>query len=70
MGDAGLSIDDIYLPREAQLTLAKLHSKNKLLQHRGEPGTHDMILARKVFKDLKEGKEIRMPQFEKKWFGG
>jgi D-glycerate 3-kinase len=64
------SIDDFYLRREDQIMLAKLHSSNMLVQHRGEPGTHDMGLARKVFADLKEGKEVRIPQYEKKWFNG
>lgn len=32
------SIDDLYLPYKEQVALAKEHSLNPLVQHRGEPG--------------------------------
>lgn len=37
------SIDDLYLRHEDQVTLAKEHALNPLVQHRGEPGKYSPI---------------------------
>ena len=42
------SIDDFYLTHDDQLKLSKTFSKNKLLQGRGLPGTHDMNVLNDV----------------------
>jgi D-glycerate 3-kinase len=65
-----LSIDDLYLTHADQLALASQHVDNPLVQHRGEPGTHDMVLARSVFEALKEGKETKVPEYDKSAYNG
>lgn len=65
-----LSIDDLYLTHADQLALAALDPSNKLVQHRGEPGTHDMHLAAKVFDDLANGKHTWVPSYDKSLFAG
>ncbi|KAF7921415.1 hypothetical protein EAE99_007723 [Botrytis elliptica] len=47
-----LSIDDLYLTRADQEKLARENQGNKLVQFRGEPGTHDIPLARSLFSSL------------------
>jgi D-glycerate 3-kinase len=65
-----LSIDDLYLRHADQLQLAQEHGGNKLVQHRGEPGTHDMQLAKTVFAALKEGREVQVPEYDKSAYHG
>ena len=65
-----LSIDDLYLPHSAQVSLAREHALNQLVQHRGEPGTHDMPLARSLFAALREGKEVQIPEYDKGAYNG
>ncbi|KUJ10355.1 D-glycerate 3-kinase [Mollisia scopiformis] len=65
-----LSIDDLYLPHAAQTHLAASHPSNALIQHRGEPGTHDMDLAASVFSALKAGAETRIPCYDKSLHNG
>src|ERR1700761_9649954 len=36
------SLDDLYLTHEDQVALAQAHPDNPLLQHRGQPSTHDI----------------------------
>ncbi|KAK6585282.1 hypothetical protein PZA11_002009 [Diplocarpon coronariae] len=64
------SIDDLYLCHSDQLALAAQHADNPLVQHRGEPGTHDMELARELFDALKEGRECAVPEYDKSRFNG
>ena len=64
------SLDDFYLTHNDQLALAKANPDNPLLQHRGQPGTHDIPLALEVFKDLKEGKRTSIPAYDKACFEG
>ncbi|KAI0152454.1 P-loop containing nucleoside triphosphate hydrolase protein [Hypoxylon sp. NC0597] len=64
------SIDDFYLRREDQEALAKAHPDNKLLQVRGEPGTHDMKLAREFFAALCNGQPVKVPQYDKSAHSG
>jgi D-glycerate 3-kinase len=64
------SIDDLYLSHADQLRLAELHPDNKLVQHRGEPGTHDMRLASQLFDALCVGAPTRVPQYDKSAYAG
>ncbi|KAE8450508.1 hypothetical protein EG329_006238 [Mollisiaceae sp. DMI_Dod_QoI] len=65
-----LSIDDLYLPHASQTLLASSHPENPLIQHRGEPGTHDMVLAASVFSALDSGREFQVPEYDKSAFNG
>ncbi|KZF25404.1 P-loop containing nucleoside triphosphate hydrolase protein [Xylona heveae TC161] len=65
-----LSIDDFYLPHEEQLELARHHPQNPLIQHRGEPGTHDLVLAQSTFQALAEQKFTKIPSYDKSAFDG
>ncbi|KAI9821232.1 MAG: hypothetical protein M1827_003966 [Pycnora praestabilis] len=65
-----LSIDDLYLPHTAQGQLAQSHPLNPLIQHRGQPGTHDVQLGIEVFEGLRGGKRTRIPSYDKGAFGG
>jgi D-glycerate 3-kinase len=65
-----LSVDDFYLPHSAQRALAAAHPHNRLIQHRGEPGTHDVPLARAVFSALRAGRPARIPRYDKAAHGG
>jgi len=60
-----LSIDDFYLRREDQVALARSLPENKLVQHRGEPGTHDVALAVEVFEKLCRGQRAKIPRYDK-----
>ncbi|PFH56552.1 hypothetical protein XA68_16335 [Ophiocordyceps unilateralis] len=64
------SIDDFYLRREDQVSLARRYADNALLQHRGEPGTHDVALARAVFASLAQGLPTKIPRYDKAACGG
>jgi D-glycerate 3-kinase len=64
------SLDDFYLDHTSQLTLAQSHPTNPLLQHRGQPGTHDIPLLSRVFSDLKSNKPTSIPQYNKSLFSG
>ncbi len=60
-----ISIDDLYLPRAARLSLGeKIHP---LLATRGVPGTHDIPLALELFGKLKSSQQegIEIPRFNK-----
>lgn len=50
------------------LSLAKENHTNALLQGRGQPGTHDMELGRRILEELKSssnGKTISLPVYDK-----
>ena len=75
LGLAGtsVSIDDFYLPREAQLKLAADHPGNPYLEHRGYPGTHDIALGEKTLTDLRgirPGEAQRIPVYDKSRHNG
>lgn len=61
-----LSIDDLYYPYAARQQLAaKIHP---LLQTRGVPGTHELVLGQAVIERLlnsKAGDKVAMPTFDK-----
>lgn len=65
-----LSIDDLYLPHQAQQDLAEAHPDNALVQHRGQPSTHDLALALSVLSDLAKGNSLRLPVYDKSAFNG
>lgn len=67
---AYLSLDDLYLTNKDQKTLAKSHPNNPLIQHRGQPGTHDLQLAKQVFSSLKHSQLTHLPRYDKSRFGG
>ncbi|CAG8324748.1 unnamed protein product [Penicillium salamii] len=65
-----LSLDDLYLDHAELVKLRKSNPTNKLIQARGQPGTHDMALARSFFESLNSGREILIPAFDKSKFNG
>ena len=65
-----LSLDDIYLTHADQQALAARHPDNPLVQHRGQPSTHDLALGRAVFASLRANKPTPIPQYDKSAFQG
>ncbi|MCB0362877.1 MAG: hypothetical protein KDD35_09145 [Bdellovibrionales bacterium] len=68
-----LSIDDFYLTRQEQISLAAMNQNNRYLQLRGYPGTHDVELGSQVLKHLKSVENsgtVRLPRYDKSLFGG
>ena len=66
-----LSIDDLYLPHSKQEALAKAHPDNPLVQHRGQPSTHDVELGQELFTALARRKtNIKVPSYDKSQFNG
>lgn len=65
-----LSLDDFYLPHSGLVKRAQEHPNNKLLQGRGQPGTHDLELLKTVLKGLNEGAKTQIPTFDKSLNGG
>ncbi|KAI1619056.1 glycerate kinase [Exophiala viscosa] len=64
------SLDDLYLTHGDQVLLAQSHPDNPLLQHRGQPSTHDVPLGLSVFASLKASKPTKIPQYNKAAFSG
>ncbi len=60
---AVLSLDDLYLSREARGRLADRISP--LFVTRGVPGTHDVALGETVLDALQAGRPVRLPRFDK-----
>ncbi|KAJ5659250.1 hypothetical protein N7507_005701 [Penicillium longicatenatum] len=65
-----LSLDDLYLTHADQVALAEAHPNNPLLQHRGQPSTHDLALGEKVFASLAAEQPTAIPQYDKSAFSG
>lgn len=65
-----LSLDDIYLTHADQVALAQAHPTNPLLQHRGQPSTHDLALGEEVFASLAAEQPTAIPQYDKSAFEG
>ncbi|EPE31331.1 P-loop containing nucleoside triphosphate hydrolase [Glarea lozoyensis ATCC 20868] len=65
-----LSIDDLYLTHDEQVNLARENEDNKLVQYRGEPGTHDIPLASKVITSLLAGEPTSIPSYNKSLHNG
>ncbi|KAI0132250.1 D-glycerate 3-kinase [Xylariales sp. AK1849] len=60
-----VSIDDFYLKHDDQRALAASHPDNLLVSCRGEPGTHDMKLAKQFFDAICNAKPTKIPQYDK-----
>jgi len=74
---AVLSIDDIYLPHAGLTALARAHPLNRLLQGRGQPGTHDLALGNELLQKIRKINEsvdgttrVELPVFDKSLFDG
>ncbi|GFR49593.1 hypothetical protein Agub_g11661 [Astrephomene gubernaculifera] len=71
---ACVSIDDFYLPAAGQAALAARHPGNRLLQLRGNAGTHDLELGAQTLTRLRElrrpGDTAAVPRYDKSAFGG
>jgi len=75
---AVLSIDDLYLPHAQLVAVAQANPENRLLQGRGQPGTHDVKLGTEILHRLKYVNEpehghnaaVQIPSFDKSLFGG
>ncbi|KAJ5604914.1 hypothetical protein N7510_010068 [Penicillium lagena] len=65
-----LSLDDLYLTHADQVALARAHPSNPLLQHRGQPSTHDLELGEQVFASLAAERPTAIPQYDKSAFQG
>ena len=65
-----LSIDDLYLTHNLQSELAASHPSNPLIQHRGQPSTHDLRLALSIFSDLRQREATKIPHYDKSAYGG
>ncbi|KAL4071295.1 P-loop containing nucleoside triphosphate hydrolase protein [Scleroderma yunnanense] len=72
-----LSIDDIYLPHDGLTALARAHPQNRLLQGRGQPGTHDLTLGNTLLRNIRRINDsvggttgVELPVFDKSLFGG
>ncbi|KAK2590109.1 hypothetical protein QQS21_012216 [Conoideocrella luteorostrata] len=64
------SLDDFYLTHEDQVKLATENADNALVQHRGEPGTHDVNLVKAVFAAIINGHAAKIPRYDKALFSG
>lgn len=60
---AVLSLDDFYLTRAERQRLAR--QAHPLLATRGVPGTHDVNLMQAALGELKAGRGVPVPQFDK-----
>ena len=60
---ASLSLDDLYLSREARADLAR--DVHPLLATRGVPGTHDVALGERVLDALEARQTVHLPRFDK-----
>ena len=46
------------------------HSDNPLVQHRGQPSTHDVELGQKILQSLKSNQRTEIPIYDKSAFNG
>ncbi|CCD24542.1 putative ATP-dependent kinase NDAI_0D02280 [Naumovozyma dairenensis CBS 421] len=74
---AYVSIDDFYLTHRDQLALNEQYPRNKLLQGRGMPGTHDMSLLNDCLNAIqqrrgnnKDQDKLILPQYDKSKYNG
>ncbi|KAG2492776.1 hypothetical protein HYH03_008940 [Edaphochlamys debaryana] len=71
---ASVSIDDFYLTRADQAALAEANPGNRLLQLRGNAGTHDLALGSATIQELRglrqAGATAAVPRYDKSAFGG
>ncbi|KAK4046872.1 hypothetical protein OIV83_005768 [Microbotryomycetes sp. JL201] len=72
---ASVSLDDLYLPYDKMTRLGRNHPDNKLLQGRGQPGTHDLLLGRQILEKLSNingssNKAVEIPIYDKSLHAG
>ncbi|GIL73541.1 hypothetical protein Vretimale_5245 [Volvox reticuliferus] len=71
---ASVSIDDFYLTNADQTALAASNPDNRLLQLRGNAGTHDLALGTETLKQLRglttPGQSVAVPRYDKSAYGG
>lgn len=70
---AVVSIDDFYLSYEDQGALGKAHPDNRLLQLRGNAGTHDLALGVSTLQTLttlSPGQTAKVPRYDKSAYDG
>lgn len=71
-----VSLDDFYEQHDALVKLRESNVENKLFRTRGQPGTHDELLAEAFFARARayeadsNEKELRIPVFDKSAFNG
>ncbi|RMZ87628.1 hypothetical protein DV736_g5137, partial [Chaetothyriales sp. CBS 134916] len=70
LSTVAFSLDDLYLPHCSQVSLAAANPDNPLLQHRGQPGTHDIPLLMSIFSDLRHNRRTQIPTYDKSRFLG
>lgn len=65
-----LSLDDLYHTHENLIKIREQNPSNKLFSNRGQPGTHDEVLAEQFFSSLLAGEAVDVPSFDKSKFDG
>lgn len=65
-----LSLDDLYYTHNSLARIRSENPTNKLFKNRGQPGTHDEILAKQIFQKLLAGEEVSVPSYDKSLFNG
>ena len=66
-----MSLDDFYLTRKDQLQLAEKFPENRMLQYRGNAGSHDMPLVLETLDALQNQRlPAAIPRFDKALFDG
>jgi D-glycerate 3-kinase len=67
---AVLSLDDLYHTHEKLVKIREENPSNELFRNRGQPGTHDEVLAEQLFDALFAGREVAIPSFDKSAYNG
>lgn len=71
---ATVSIDDFYLTYEDQVKLREANPGNRLLEFRGNAGSHDLSLSVETLTALskltKEGAKMKIPRYDKSAYNG
>jgi len=65
-----VSIDDFYYDHKNLVRVKETDSENGLLRARGQPGTHDEVLAKTFFDSLAVAGTVHIPSFDKSKFNG
>ncbi|CAM1501334.1 Fc.00g104960.m01.CDS01 [Cosmosporella sp. VM-42] len=67
---ANVSLDDFYYDHANLIRVYQESGSNPLLRTRGQPGTHDTVLAAQFFASLAFGKGVSVPAFDKSSYNG
>lgn len=67
---AVISLDDFYLKHDDQIALSKSQPSNPLVQHRGQPSTHDLDLLMSTLNSLNSKQPTALPSYDKSQFAG